>query len=540
MPGVLRASRLYFSVYIIYNRRRMKLGLAQINPTVGDLQGNVARCLDAIMRATALGAELVVLPEMVITGYPPRDLLYDPTFIEATLAATCDLARETKSTASALVGSIAHSGRTLPGHPGLYNAAYLLQDGEPRLAATKRLLPIYDVFLEPRWFLPGEFMPPLEIAGRKVGVLICEDIWDEGYPVHPAQELREAGADLLVCLSDLPFRKGTMEKRLYHASRHRLPLALVNLVGGNDELIFDGRSFVLDSEGNLVTQLASFEEEVRVVEMPSIDNGSWLMDYGPLTMIHPPSSMIYKALILGLHDFARKNGMQRASIGLSGGVDSSTTAVLTAEALGAENVTGIAIPSRYTDPHSTASAGQLAEALGIRFEIVEMEAFHRSAAETLGSLLEGGTTAENIQARLRMLILMSYANKYGGFLVNTSNKTELTIGYGTLYGDLAGAISPLGDLTKPEVYELAKYINATQNVIPAYVLERAPSAELKPGQVDPFDYNALAPELERLVLKDQSNPAMRQSEHKRQQFGIILKVSEKSFGSGRLIPVAKK
>jgi len=527
----------------------MKLGLAQINSTVGDLEGNVARCLNAIARADALGADLIVLPEMAVTGYPPRDILYDPTFIEATLAATCDLALKTKDAPPVLVGSIAHSGRTLPGHPGLYNVAYLLQDGEPHLAATKRLLPVYDVFLEPRWFLPGEFMPPIEIAGRKIGILICEDMWDEGYPVHPAQELREAGADLLVCLADLPFRKRAMEKRLHHASRHGLPIALVNLVGGNDELIFDGHSFVLDGQAKMIAQLAGFEEDVQVVEIPSPSLRAEGEATPALRAGASVSHSIFKnnhvhdvfhALVLGLRDFARKNGMKRAFIGLSGGVDSSVTAVLAAEALGAECVTGIAIPSRYTDPRSTESAKQLAEALGVNFETVEMEAFHRSAEKTLGSLLESGTGAENIQARLRMLILMSYVNKYGGFLVNTSNKTELTTGYGTLYGDLAGAISPLGDLTKPEVYDLGKYINATRNLIPAYVLERAPSAELKPGQVDPFDYNALAPEMERLVLENRSNAALRHSEHKRQQFGIILKVSEKSFGSGRLIPVAKK
>lgn len=516
----------------------MKLGLAQINSTIGDLEGNVRRCLDATERARALGADLVLFPEMAIPGYPPRDLLYDPSFIEATLAATGDLARKTRAAPSVLVGSIARSGRSLPGHPGLYNAAYLLREGEMHVAATKRLLPVYDVFLEPRWFLPGEFMPPVEIAGTRVGILICEDMWDEGYPVQPAQELRAAGADLLVCLSDLPFRRHAMEKRLHHARRHHLPLALVNLVGGNDELIFDGHSFVLDARGQVIAQLAGFEEDVRVVEIPTVDSPF------PLEAIDDPLSTIqdhvFQALVLGLRDFARKNNMERAFLGLSGGVDSSVAAVLTAEALGAGNVTGIAIPSRHTDPRSTACAKQLAEALGIRFEIVEMEAFHRSAEETLGDLLDGGTAAENVQARLRMLILMTYVNKYGGFLVNTSNKTELTVGYGTLYGDLAGAISPLGDLTKPDVYDLANYINSRKNIMPPYVLERAPSAELKPEQVDPFDYDVLAPEMEKLVLANQSNPAMRQSEHKRQQFGILLKVSDKSFGSGRLIPVTKK
>ncbi len=517
----------------------MKLGLAQINCTVGDLQGNVSRCLDAIAQAAALGADLILLPEMAVPGYPPRDLLYDPAFVEAAFAATADLASTARNFPPVLVGSIAASGRTLPGHPGLYNAAILLQDGRPTLAATKRLLPIYDVFLEPRWFLPGDYMPPLEIGGMHVGVLICEDMWDEGYPFHPPQDLRDAGADLLLCLSDLPFRKGTVQTRLYHARRHGLPLALVNLVGGNDELIFDGHSFVLDGSGQLAAQLAGFEEEVRVVEIParraSAASGA---DAGPDTTDEVD---VFRALVLGLRDFARKNRLKQALIGLSGGIDSSVAAVLTVEALGAGNVTAVTIPSRYTDPRSTAAAGQLAAALGIKLEAVEMESVHSALESSLGNLLEGGSAAENVQARLRMLILMAFANKSGGFLVNTSNKTELTLGYGTLYGDLAGAISPLGDLTKPEVYSLAKYINACmgRDVIPPFTLERAPSAELKPVQVDPFDYAELAPQLEQLVLGNRSNPAIRASEHKRRQFGIILKISDRSFGSGRLVPIAR-
>jgi NAD+ synthetase len=322
-----------------------------------------------------------------------------------------------------------------------------------------------------------------------------------------------------------------------------LSLALVNLVGANDELVFDGHSFVLDEQGRIITQLSGFEEDVQVVVVPSMEKGAMVngaMENGSWSINHDPFSMTHQALILGIRDYARKTGFERAILGLSGGVDSSVAAVLASEALGAENVIGIAIPSRYTDPRSTDCGRQLAEALGIRFETVEMEAIHRSAEETLGTLLEDETVAENIQARLRMLILMAYANKYGGLLINTSNKTELTVGYGTLYGDLAGALSPLGDLTKPEVYELANHINARENVIPAYVLRRPPSAELQAEQVDPFDYKTLAPELESLVLNNQSNIAMRESEHKRRQSGIILKVSEKSFGSGRLIPVAKK
>jgi NAD+ synthetase len=513
----------------------MKIGLAQIDPTVGDLEGNVRRCLDAIRRATALGAELVLLPEMAVPGYPPRDILYDDSFLDAVLAATDDLAAQARGACPALVGSIARSGETPPGHPGLHNAAYLLMNGASTVAATKRLLPVYDVFLEPRWFLPGAFLPPIEVAGHRLGILICEDMWDEGYPVHPAQDLRAAGAEILLCLSALPYRKDVMEKRLQHARRHALPLALCNLVGGNDELIFDGRSFVVDENGRVRFQMAGFEEDVQVVEMPATVPQTE-------TPPQPVEQELFDALVLGLRDFAHKNGMRAAYLGLSGGVDSSVAAVLAARALGAANVTGVAIPSRYTDARSTAAARELAAALGIPFEVVELEGVHRAVEGSLGELLQGGSAAENAQARLRMLILMSYVNKRGGFLINTSNKTELALGYGTLYGDLAGAISPLGDVTKPEVYALARHINAciVPNAIPPYVLERAPSAELKPGQVDPFDYESLAPELEELVLADRSNAAMRRSEHKRQQFGIVLKVSERAFGSGRLMPVARK
>ena len=266
---------------------------------------------------------------------------------------------------------------------------------------------------------------------------------------------------------------------------------------------------------------------------------------GPSSTVHSPLSTpieeeIFRALTLGLRDFARKNGLQRAFVGLSGGIDSSVTAVIAAEALGRERVTGIAIPSRYTDPRSTESACELAKALGIGFEILQLESLHKEAESTLGKLLEGGATAENVQARLRMMILMSYVNHYGGFLVNTSNKTELTLGYSTLYGDMAGTISPLGDLTKPEVYALARWLNVARNIIPQFVMERLPSAELREGQIDPFDYEKISPEVESLVRKNQSSAAMRHSEHKRWQMGLVLKVSEKSFGMGRLMPITRK
>jgi NAD+ synthetase len=446
-----------------------------------------------------------------------------------------------------LVGSLKPSGQRLYQHPALHNVAYLMQGGRMQVAAVKRLLPIYDVFYEPRWFVAGtESLPPIEIAGRKVGVIICEDMWDEEYPVHPGAELKQMGAEMLVCISASPYRRGAGEGRLYHARRvstgsTTVPIAFVNLVGANDELIFDGGSFWMD--GEKVEEVGRFEEGILFLNTK--DTKATKEKSGE----NNGEEELFHALVLGVRDFARKNGMKRAVIGLSGGIDSSVIAVIAAEALGAdaERVTGVAIPSRYTDARSTESARELARALGIGFEVIELEKMHLVTESALGPERSEGVGGENIQARLRMVILMSLVNQRGGFLLNTSNKTELTLGYGTSYGDLAGTLSPLGDVTKPEVYALARWINSEfrimnyeRGVIPSFVVERKPSAELREGQVDPFDYDAVAPELEKLVLANQSNAMMRASEHKRWQAGVILKVSEKSFGRGRMIPITRK
>jgi NAD+ synthase (glutamine-hydrolysing) len=508
----------------------MKIALAQINTTVGDLEGNVKRILDAAQSVAAQKPDLILFPEMCIPGYPPRDILYDSSFVEAVVEATKDLARNSKGLPPMLVGSFAPSGQKLFNHPALHNIAYLMRDGEMQIAQIKQLLPIYDVFYEPRWFVPGEkTLPPIEIAGKKIGVLICEDMWDEEYPIHPGAELKAMGADALVCMSAAPFHKGCLKDRVYHALRQGLPFAFVDLVGGNDELIFDGGSFILGQES-----LKRFEEEVKVVD--------WNLETGKLVNwdVVDNEEDVFRALILGMKDFARKNGMKHAFIGLSGGIDSSVAAVIAVEALGAENITGVAIPSRYTDSRSTESARELAKNLGMGFEIIELEKMHAAVESALGAERSAGIGGENIQARLRMIVLMSLVNQYKGFLINTSNKTELTLGYSTLYGDMAGTISPLGDVTKPEVYALARWINAGRNYIPTYVMERKPSAELREDQVDPFDYDAMSPELEKLVATNRSNAAMRASEHKRLQMGIVLKVSQKSFGSGRLIPITRK
>ncbi|MBN1428814.1 MAG: NAD(+) synthase [Anaerolineae bacterium] len=519
----------------------MKLGLAQINTIVGDLAGNVSRCLDAASRVR--DADLIILPEMTVPGYPPRDILYDESFIEATLAATEDLARRSAGLPPMLVGSLMRAEQQIYNHPSLHNVAYLLQDGRLQVIASKQLLPGYDVFYEPRWFLPGRPMPPVEIAKKKIGVLICEDLWDEEYPIHPAAELKRQGAEMYIVLAASPYRKGMLNERLDHARRAGLPLALVNLVGAADELIFDGRSFVLDS-----AQLAGFDEDIRITEFALTAPATTRKSSQPVSHhLADVEGELYRALVLGIRDFASKNGLDRAFVGLSGGIDSSVAAVIAAEALGAEQVMGIAIPSRYTDPRSTEAARELASALGIGLEVVDLERLHLAAEQVVGPERSGGVAGENLQARLRMMILMSFVNQRGGFLVNTSNKTELALGYSTLYGDMAGAISPLGDVTKPDVYALARWINSRYQrevgghpLIPSFVMERKPSAELRPDQVDPFDYESLSPEIERMVLVNQSNAAMRASEHKRRQMGVVLKVSQKAFGTGRMVPITRR
>jgi NAD+ synthase (glutamine-hydrolysing) len=533
----------------------LKITLAQINPTIADLPGNVERCLEAIATARRLEADLVVLPEMAITGYPPRDILCDTSFTEAVFEATRDLARRVAGGPPVIVGTVTASGHHPPHHPGLYNAAVLMRGGDVQLVAAKRLLPSYDVYFEARWFLPGPPSSPVTIAGQRVGVLICEDLWDDGYDIHPPADLLAAGADVLIGISASPFRRGTLVQRLAVMRRPRCPLVYVNLVGANDELIFDGRSFALNADGDILAQLPAFEEAVQLVEIePQVlarsetgQSKKYAPVLGPVSDRAPAmpemddSEEVFRALVLGVRDFARKNGIERAFLGLSGGVDSAVVAVIAAEALGPEHVTAVAIPSRYSDPRSTYSARELADALGIGFEMVELEPLHAAVESALGDLLSHGTAAENAQARLRALVLMAFVNRDGGMLLNTSNKTELTVGYSTLYGDMAGTLCPIADLTKPEVYALAQWIQETRcNPIPRFIIERPPSAELKPDQVDPFDYPKIAPVLENLIRENRSNAAIRRSEHKRQHMGVILKVSEKAFGTGRMIPITRK
>ncbi len=527
----------------------LRVALCQVDGRVGDLEGNADRIRAAVREAAARGASLAVLPELALVGYPPRDLLLDEGFVAAVEEAAASLAASLPPGVTALVGSVAPGGPRRPGHPGLHDVALWLRGGRVEAATAKRLLPSYDVFHETRWYVPGGRGPVRDVAGVGVGALVCEDLWDEGYDVSPAGDLLADGAALLACLSASPYRRGILARRLAVARRHRAPLVYVNAAGANDELVFDGGSFALDGEGRLVARLPRHEEAVEVVELgapaAAVEEGE------------DEAAVTFDALVAGIRGFARKNGLRRAFLGLSGGVDSALVACLAAEALGPKAVTALALPSRHSDPRSTEDARALAKALGIGFAVVPLEPLHAAAEALLAPALDprgedaaaAGVAAENVQARLRMVALMAHVNRHGGVLLNTSNKTELALGYGTLYGDLAGTLLPLGDLSKPAVYELLRRYDRGRGIVPPYVLSRPPSAELAPGQVDPFDYPVVAPIVDALVEgrppPATADPALvadlarrlRGAEHKRHQAGIVLKVSDRAFGSGRLIPV---
>ncbi len=538
----------------------MRVGLAQLDSRVGDVDANCAAIQEAVEALASGRPDVVVCPELVVTGYPPRDLLCDPGFVAAVLSAQQDLAARLAAGPPVVVGGLARApdhGGPAPSieHPGLFNAALLMHGGRVVATRAKQLLPAYDVFHEPRWFTAGPANTPVPVHDRSAGLLVCEDLWEQSYPVKPVQQL--AGASLLLCINASPYRQGIAARRLAVARAAGRPLVYLNAVGAQDELIFDGGSFVLDAEGRLLRQLPRFHEAVDIVDLDA--------DL-PLPSPAPTDDdleTLWSALRCGLKGFAAKNGLRRAVVGLSGGIDSALVAVLAAEALGPRALTCVAIPSRYTDPRSTDAAHQLTQQLGAHFEELPLEPLHAAAESVLGPAFDGtdaahpgDTTFENVQARLRTALLMAVVNRRGGMLLNTSNKTELALGYTTLYGDMAGAISPIGDLDKPTVQALARWVSDNRAPIPAFILDRPPSAELRPDQVDPFDYDrigpAIAAELRAAAGLDGADagrdpvhrdPALARridrAQHKRWQAPIVLKVSDKAFGTGRLVPVTR-
>lgn len=541
----------------------MKIALAQINTTVGDIEGNEALILRAYHQAVEQGADLVVAPELALAGYPPRDLLLKSGFIARNLAALDRLAAATGKT-GLLVGFVGQNTRR-PGREAT-NAAALLHGGKIAAIRTKTLLPTYDVFDEDRYFEPAEDNAPIDFMGMRLGLTICEDIWNDEdfwperrYRRNPAMDLVEQGARILFNISASPWHLGKNTTRFNMlaslAAKASCPVVYCNLVGGNDELIFDGGSLVFDGAGKLLAQGKMFQEDLVMLDM---DKAS------PIPPVATcDEENVYHALVLGLRDYLHKCGFKAAVLGLSGGIDSALVACLAAAALGPENVRGISLPSQFSSQGSLDDARILAQNLGIRYDIIPIQPAFEVLKGQLKPVFEGrpeDTTEENIQARLRGVILMSLSNKFGSLLLTTGNKSEMAVGYCTLYGDMCGGLAVISDLPKMMVYRLSRWINREREVIPSPSITKAPSAELRPNQTDQDSlppYEVLDAILEEYVVRGRSRreiiaagfdaravdrivKLITFSEYKRRQAAPGLKVTTKAFGVGRRIPIAQR
>jgi NAD+ synthetase len=549
----------------------MRIALAQTNPVVGDIAGNCDKIRARLDEARAAGADLVVFPELAVCGYPPKDLLLKARFVAANADAVEQLAQSTKGGPAALIGFVRHNPN--PVGRSLHNALALLQGGRLLDEFYKSLLPTYDVFDEDRYFEPGERTNVIDLnlgtQRIRLGITICEDLWNDEhvvqrrlYHVNPLDALTKAGAQLIINASASPFVVGKQafrEKLLgSQAAANKLPLVVVNQIGGNDELIFDGASCVFDTAGHVVARAKAFEEDLLIVDL---DN--------PAAARHEPYpepvASAWKALVLGTRDYVTKCRFREVVIGLSGGIDSAITAVIAAEALGPERVHGIAMPSRYSSDHSITDAKALAANLGIDFQIIPIGTMHDVIESQLVPFFRGRApdiTEENIQARIRGNILMSLSNKFGWMLMTTGNKSELAVGYCTLYGDMCGGLAVISDVPKTMVYELSRYVNQrdAREVIPLSSITKPPSAELKPNQCDQDslpEYAVLDAILHHYIEEEKAakeiialgfdEPVVRDvirkvdmNEYKRKQAATGLKVTSRAFGVGRRMPIAAR
>jgi NAD+ synthase (glutamine-hydrolysing) len=546
----------------------MRIGLAQLNTIVGDLAGNRRRILDAYRALVAQGAELVLFPELIVCGYPPRDLLFKKRFVRDVEESTRTIAAEIGDV-PAVVGTV-EANTTGIGRPA-FNAAAFCHRGRILHSAHKCLLPTYDVFDEDRYFEPASAPTVVEFGGRRIGLTICEDIWTHEmistrrlYGTQtPVAQLATQRCDLVLNLSASPWNcgKGLVRQQLVAdtARTVRAPVVYVNSVGGNDELIFDGRSLVCGADGELLAGLAAFREELHVADLAAA---------APAGAAHPTYQQaeladVFDALVLGVRDYAHKTGFKKALIGLSGGIDSALVAVLAAEALGKENVTGVSLPSVISSQHSKDDAAMLARHLGIPFHTISIAETVAAAEATLAPLFAGTArdiAEENIQARARGLLLMAMSNKFNSLLLTTGNKSELAVGYCTLYGDMCGGLAVISDVFKTQVYALSRWINREREIIPQNTIDKAPSAELRPNQTDqdslpPYDQldailkGYVEEGLSRADLIAQGFPAavvndvLRKvdlSEYKRKQAAPGLKITPLAFGVGRRIPIVQK
>ncbi|MBK9127249.1 MAG: NAD+ synthase [Phycisphaerales bacterium] len=561
----------------------MRIALVQTNPTIGDIDGNAARVIAGLRQAADAGADLALFPEQTLIGYPAKDLLLRRDVIRRNVEALrriADLTGELKGGRGGAGGArgigavvgFAEPNDEPAGRP-LYNSVAWLHGGKVLACSRKRLLPTYDVFDEARYFEAARSQPVIEFGGLRFGLTVCEDMWSReemhGQPLYdcdPIGDLVRAGAQVILNVSASPYFLDKHEVRVglmaEHARRHGVPILFVNQVGGNDELIFDGSSTVVDASGRLAGLARSFDEDMLIVDLPTPSAPAPLARIEP----HPTGpAALHDALVLGLRDYVRKCGFRSVVLGLSGGIDSAVVAALAATALGPRQVHGVAMPSRYSSDHSVADARALAEALGIAFSVIPIEPMHAAYEQALAPSFAGrapDVTEENIQARVRGALLMALSNKFGSLLLTTGNKSELAVGYCTLYGDMCGGLAVISDVPKTMIYRLAEHINARAGraVIPAGTLTKPPSAELRPNQTDQDSlpaYDVLDAILERYEVRLESRDEIvaagfeprvvddvlhkiRISEYKRQQAAPGLKVTSRAFGFGRRMPIAAR
>lgn len=542
----------------------MKIAIAQLNYHIGNFEGNLEKMQGMVTKAKALKADIVVFGELATCGYPPRDFLEFDDFITKAYASVGKLAEMAKGIAI-VVGSPSHNPK-IEGKD-LFNSAFFLADGEIKHVQHKTLLPTYDIFDEYRYFEPAHEWQTLTYKGKKIALTVCEDIWNVGnenplYRICPMDEMMDEKPDLMINISASPFSYEQAPQRIHvikaNVERYKLPVFYANQSGGQTDIIFDGGSIVMSPDGKVFDEMPYFEECLRVYDLDSVLRGGVSQEQSKDKM-----TLIHDALIVGIQDYFRKMGLKKAILGLSGGIDSAVVAVLAARALGADNVRCILMPSQYSSDHSVNDARQLAEKLGIQYDVVPIEPMFETYMQTLKPYFWGfpqNLTEENLQARIRGMLLMAFSNKFGNILLNTSNKSEMAVGYGTLYGDMCGGLSVIGDVYKMEVYALARFINKDGEVIPLSSIEKPPSAELRPNQKDSDslpDYEILDKVLFQYIEKRQGpkelikmgfdealvNRILRLvniNEFKREQTAPVLRVSNKGFGAGRRVPIVGK
>jgi NAD+ synthase (glutamine-hydrolysing) len=546
----------------------MKIALAQLNYHIGNFEGNVAKIKSAIQRARDAGAELVVFAELAVSGYPPRDFLEFDDFIEKCRQAVAEIAVKCKGIA-AIVGAPTHN----PEFQGkdLFNSAYVLSDGKVRNVRHKTLLPNYDVFDEYRYFEPNKKWEIINFKGQKIALTICEDLWNVSnnplYTVNPMDELMDQEPDMIINIAASPFNfeqyKTRTEILRENAKRYHLPLFYVNHVGAQTELLFDGGSMVIDRHGKIMAEMRYFEEDLLIVDTKNLKAASTNRQTDKYPKAYIKTGLIHDALIMGIRNYFQKLGFTKAILGLSGGIDSAVTLALAVKALGMENVLSVLMPSQYSSDHSVSDSLRLVENTGSPHHIISIkdacQVFENTLKPVFGKT-RFGLTEENLQARIRGVYLMALSNKYGYILLNTSNKSEAAVGYSTLYGDMNGGLSVLGDVYKTEVFELAKYINLNEEIIPQNIITKPPSAELRPNQKDSDslpDYEILDHILHQYIeqrkgpkdiialgfdeqLVKRTLKLVNTSEYKRHQTPPILRISPKAFGMGRRMPIVAK